>query len=166
MASAPKTFFLYAHACGDVLVKRGTITKKQLEGIRRKLCNEGKAKLNPLIFKKGFTRLKDYAKKKGKRLNDEVASRYFLTQHNKSVMTVIRTAEDVNPKKCFISPGMMVSVDARRGTGVAFTPFGRRKVIIRFAPKLNAGDLVSLHYDYACEKISRGDFKRLWRELK
>jgi len=162
--SAPRLFFAYAHPCGDVLVNRGTMQSKELELLRSQLRAGKKVTADPIVFRKGFTRFMRYAKARRKRMTGRLVSEYFLTRHNRVVKQVAKSAKDVKPARCFISPGKITRLDGKKAR--VSTPFGSRNIIIGFVPKLKLGDLVSVHYNYACERIPKKDFERLWSELE
>jgi len=164
MNSVPKLFFLYAHPCGDVLVRRGKVRKEELAELRNMLRCGSVSKLNPLIFSKAITQLEEYAKRKRGKITRKLVHEYFTTQHNAYVLEVAKKRRDVKPERCFISPAVVIGISGKNAR--VLTPFGYRNIINEFVPNLKIGDLVSTHYNYACEKISFDGFKRLWREVE
>ena len=51
------------------------------------------------------------------------------------------------------------------GKALVETLFGLRKLKPVLAGELKEGDLVAVHYDYVCEKISREEFEFLKKKL-
>lgn len=160
--SAKRLFLLYAHPCGDVLVKRGTVSRRALDSLRSALMGHGKLP-SAQLFSAAFSRLQEYAGKRKRKITPALVREYFLAQHNKVVLRVAKKKKDVIPKRCFIVPGRLLKLG--KGKAAASTPFGSRKIIIGLVPKLKTGDMVAIHYDYACETIPQAEFRRLWREL-
>ncbi|MDD5317974.1 MAG: hypothetical protein PHF51_04580 [Candidatus ainarchaeum sp.] len=162
-ARAPRLFFLYAHPCGDVLAKRGTIGKKDLASLRARLASGKPFNANPRMFEKAFGRLSAYAKRRGRRVSAALVREYFLSEHNRVVKKIAKSAKDVIPGRCFVTPCRIVSV--KGASALAETPHGKKKINVRFVKGLRKGDFVSAHYFTACEKIPRGALERMRREF-
>lgn len=159
----PRLFFIYAHPCGDVLVKRGAIQRKDLDSLRSSLAKKGKV-ADSGLFSKASARIKAYANRKRRKITPALVREYFLKRHNRVVLSVAKKKRDVIPKRCFIVPGRLARLNGKKA--VAETPFGPRKIIIGLVPNLKKGDMVAIHYDYACERIPKAEFARLWGELE
>jgi hydrogenase maturation factor len=161
--SNKKVFFLYAHPCGDVLVKRGSLPAETLEGIRQDLRSGGDVKADPKLFKVAYAILTMIAKRVGKRtIDEEVMHEYYWKEHDEHVMNESKIKEDVIPEMCKVFPGRILYA---RGKGaVVETPVGRRSINIEFVPNISVGDCVTVHYNYACERIDESLFRGLWRE--
>jgi len=155
-ASPLRLFFLYAHPCGEVLVAKGRIKASQLAAVRKALLKGGTPKQSPLLFEKAVERLGITASQIRLPLMDEESIRkHFWFDHDDVV-------ED--RANCRILPAKVLKVDS--SNALASTPLGLRNVNISFAGKVRPGDLLTVHYNYACEKIGKDDFERLWKVKK
>lgn len=135
-----RLFFLYAHPCGDVLVKEGRLKAEQLVEVRRSLL-DGRDGGEPSLFRAALRKLEETAREMGKdRIDSEVIREYFLRKHN----------EDVD-RECRVLIGCVESVMG--DTALIRIGDETRKVNIEFVGKVKEGDVLSVHYDYACEKL-------------
>ena len=151
--SAPCLFFLYAHPCGEVLVRKGKMTGAQLDSIRRSLLHRKLPRQPPALFRTAMKQLQlTAAAMRHKSIGSAVIRQYFWHGHDRLAG---------NDCRCRIMPAKVV--EAAGGCAAVSTPAGVRNVNILLAGKVKPGDLLTVHYDYACEKISRQDFARLWR---
>jgi len=160
----PRLFYAYAHGCGDVLVKRGTIAQAELDSVRGKLKRAGPVVAGPHIFEKAILRVKRSARAQKRAVTPAFIREYFLARHNPVVVRQAKIKRDVKPRRCWITPARIVSV--RGKTARAKTPFGPANINIEFAPNLEVGNMISTHYGFACEKITKREFVRLWRQLE
>jgi len=159
--NVPLNFFLYAHACGDILVKRGAVSKQDLETLRSNIAR-GKSG-NPLLFRNAYLRVLDFARRRKRKLTSELIREYFVSKHTEVVLRVAKKKKDVVPVNCFITPAKILSIHGDRAD--ALTPFGKRTLNLKCA-RAKKGDLVSTHYWWVCEKMSAKEFMHLWNELK
>ncbi|MEM3555257.1 MAG: HypC/HybG/HupF family hydrogenase formation chaperone [Candidatus Micrarchaeia archaeon] len=158
-----KLFFLYAHPCGDVLVRRGSMSREVLERIRSNLKEGGEVKESPELFKVAYKLQCMLAEEMGKKeIDEEVIREYYWRKHDEHVMEESRVMKDVIPVLCRVFPAKVVKLEGEEG--VVETPVGRRKVNIEFIPNVCVGDFLTVHYSYACERIDEDEFKKLWRE--
>lgn len=158
-----RLFFLYAHPCGDVLVRRGRMKEETLRRIREKLRGGGEVDEDPRLFRVAYAFLKIIASEKGKgEIDEEVIHEYYWRKHDGYVMEQAKEREDIVENLCRVFPGRVVEVNG--GEAVVELPVGRRKVNIEFLPNLHLGDFVTVHYSYACERIDGRTFRKLWGE--
>lgn len=151
--SALRLFFLYAHPCGDVLVAKGKLPASKLASMRRTLAKGGTPDEPPSLFEKAVERLGfTAARTGGARMDEDTIRKFFWFDHDDMV-------EDES--LCRILPAKVLKVDGMNA--LVSTPAGRRNVNVSMLGKAAAGDLLAIHYNYACEKISRKDFGRLWK---
>jgi len=154
--AAKKLFFLYAHPCGDVLVAKGKMKASKLAEVRRTLQRGGIPKEPPSIFEKGVERLAITAARIRKPVFDAKTMRqYFWFDHDDTV------EDGLN---CRILPAKVLKVVG--ANALVSTPLGLRNVNISMLGKARKGDLMTVHYDYACERISQKDFEQLWKVKK
>lgn len=158
-----RLFFSYAHPCGDVLVKRGSMESRVLEGIRNRLRRGKPMNEDPKLFKVAYALLSMLATEKGKKeIDEEIIHDYYWRKHDEHVMSESKIKEDVIPKMCKVFPARVIEVKGK--DAVVETPVGERRVNIEFVPNVHAGDFVTVHYSYACERMGEGEFKKLWGE--
>jgi len=158
-----KLFFLYAHPCAEVIVARGAMKQEELDSIRHSLLLGKTPDAPPIAFRVAYRLLEFIAKKKNKDcIDEEVMHDYFWHSHDEFVLEECKHRPDVCADKCIVYPAEIKKVDGNEAE--ALTPIGVRKVNISFTPKVKQGDFVTIHYDYACEKIPEKTFKELWSE--
>lgn len=156
-------FFSYAHPCGDVLVKRGSMEENTLKEIREGLKKGGEIKAEPKLFRVAYALLCMLAAERGKKeIDDDVIREYYWRKHDEHVMEEAKNRSDIIPHMCKVFPARVVGV--REKEARVETPVGERRINIEFVPNVHAGDFVTVHYAYACEKIGEGEFKKLWGE--
>jgi hydrogenase maturation factor len=161
---APRNFFLYAHPCGDVLVRRGTVRAGTLRRLRASVARGEFSGLDPWMFAAAIARVREFASRRRRRLDAGEVTRYFLYEHNALVRETAKEKSDVVPEMCFITPAVVLRPGA--GSCAALTPAGAKTINTRYCEKLEAGDFISTHYGFACEKISARALAALWRELE
>ena len=158
-----KLFFSYAHPCGDVLVRRGSMEKEVLEGIREKLRKGEKVDAEPKLFRVAYALLSMLAMERGKKeIDEEVMHEYYWRKHDEHVMNEARSRQDIIPSMCRVFPARVIEVSGKEA--VVETPVGERSIKIEFVPNVHEGDFVTVHYAYACERIGETEFKKLWGE--
>jgi hydrogenase maturation factor len=156
-------FFSYAHPCGDVLVKRGSMEEGTLRGIREKLRKGEEVNAEPELFKVAYALLSMLATEKGKKeIDEEIIHDYYWRKHDEHVMSEAKNKQDIIPERCKVFPARVIEVKGK--DAVVETPVGERSINIEFVPNVHVGDFVTVHYCYACERISEDEFKKLWRE--
>ena len=139
-----ETFLKYAVPCGQVLVKRGTITQDQLDNPE------------PEMFKVGLFLCEQSAKKLGKDVIDtEAIHQYFWYDHDDALVDHCKINNDVDVDLCTVYPGQYL------GNNIVRLPIGERKVNIRNTPEIKEGEYVTVHYDSTCEMITKEDFEKL-----
>lgn len=147
-------FLRYAVPCGGVLVKRRSLTRERLNYLE-KCAVEGMEPEGDLEndFKIGVRMLMLTAQRMGKNSIDrEVIRKYFWKDHKKCVEWRAKMLPDVNPEKCLVGSGKVVSVD---GDDVLVdSGEERKKVNKRFEPNIKEDDWVVTHYDYIVEKVT------------
>lgn len=158
-----RLFFSYAHPCGDVLVKRGSMERDSLERIRERLRRDGKIDADPRLFKVAYALISMLADEKGrKEIDDELLREYYWRKHDGHVMEEAKNRNDIIPDMCVVFPARVIYAKGKKA--VVETPVGRRSINIEFVPNVHAGDFVTVHYSYACERIGEEEFRRLWGE--
>jgi len=158
-----KLFFSYAHPCGDVLVRRGSMDARVLARIRENLRKGESIPERPELFKVAYALMKMLAEEMGKsRIDDEVMHEYYWRRHDGHVMDEAKIKSDIVPEMCIIFPARIVNIEGNEADVEILV--GRRRVNIEFVPKVSVGDYVTVHYCYACEKINENLFRSLWRE--
>ncbi len=151
--SARRLFFLYAHPCGEVLIRKKRMARSQLLSIRRSLLKHELPHQPPLLFSTAMGQLALTASQlHHSSIDSAVIRQYFWHGHDKLVG---------KNALCRILPARIIKANGRRA--LVSTPAGLRNVNIPFIGKVKPGDTVTVHYSYACEKIPPADFRRLWR---
>jgi len=158
-----RLFFSYAHPCGDVLVRRGSMSEETLDRIRKRLMGGEEVDADPKLFKVAYALLSMIAEKEGKReIDDEVIHKYYWKEHDEHVMNEAKIKEDIIPEMCRVFPGRVLEVRGKEA--IVETPVGKRSINIEFIPNVHTGECVAVHYFYACERISEDVFNKLWGE--
>ena len=148
-----RLFLKYAIPCGKVLVKRGVMSKEKLEELEKKVVkNEKLTQEDVKFFSTALSLCEILAKKMGKKAIDkEVIKKYFLEKHNGIVEEYCKIKRDVNKEECKVKVGKIIN--KFNGRGIVEAKGKKYEVKLCFVPKAREGDLVSIHYDYACEKL-------------
>lgn len=161
--SDKKLFFSYAHPCGDVLVKRGRMGESTLRSIRKRLRVGDDINADPKLFRVAYALLSMLAKERGKKeIDAEVIREYYWGKHDEHVMSEAQSRKDIIPEMCKVFPARVIEVSGEEAR--VETPVGERSINIEFVPNIHAGDFVTVHYSYACERIGEGEFRKLWGE--
>ena len=161
---ADKDLFLkYAVPCGEVLVSRGSLDRKTLEGFRRVVA-DGRRISDDIAesFPVAARMTSIIAQRMGKeKIDEEVIRRYFLFEHDHAVRWRASIWNDVRIDECLIQPGRIVR---REGDSlVVNTPSGEKTFRGEFVPEAGRGDFVTLHYDFISEIAGRKNFETLKR---
>lgn len=150
--SARRLFFLYAHPCGEVLIRKKRMARSQLLSIRRSLLRHEIPRESPSLFSTAMGQLTLTAARLRRPSIDSSAVRhYFWHGHDRLVG---------KNALCRILPARVIKANGRKA--LVSTPAGLRNVNIPFTGKVKPGDTLTVHYNYACERIPQNDFRRLW----
>jgi hydrogenase maturation factor len=156
-------FLKYASPCAETLVKRGTVTKKQMNDMlvdvsyRRESSKDAAKKFKTAIFI-----CKKIAKKLNKKIIDvEVIRRYFLLEHDKIVDGRYKMFKDFDPQKCRTYSGKIIST--KNGFAIVNTIIGNKKYRTDFVPQLKVGNYVIVHRNFIIERINKNLAEKLWR---
>lgn len=164
-SNASKMLFLkYAIPCGNVLVRRRSLSKARLDKLKSKLLRGEEIKDIEKIFKIAAGMCYIIAKKmKKKKIDKAVIRKYFWDEHSSAIEWRHKIYKDFDKKLCKVYPGKIIKAGK---SAVVKTPIGKRKLRSDFVPGLRINDLVTVHYDYIIEKLTKGEFKRLWNKYK
>ncbi len=146
-------FFRYALPCAGTLVKRGTISQRQLDEMITQVASGSEPEPGAeTVFKVAIAMLDHYAGAMGKEAVDaEVIRRYFLLEHSEVVDERARLMGDFSPASCKTYPGRVVSTDGDRA--IVETRLGRHEYRTDFANGVEKGDTVVVHWDFVVERI-------------
>jgi hydrogenase maturation factor len=147
-------FFKYAIPCAETLVKRGILSKQELEKMLENV-KKGKEpeKDSENVFKVALAHLSFIAKQNDKNVIDEDTIReYFLFNHDKVVDDRFEEMQDFNPEACRTNFGIVNKT--KNDTAIVETPVGIKPYKSDFVKDLEADDLVVVHRDFIVEKIS------------
>lgn len=157
-------FLRYAIPCGRVLVERGSLDQRILDRLHSNVMYE-KTIRDPVgkCFPVAAKMTGIIASRMGKDAVDEdVIRRYFLFEHRNAVEWRARIFPDVNPNECIVYPGRVLSAGEDM---LVHTPLGERLVRNDFVSDIKRNDWVTVHYDFAGEKISKETADRMLKEL-
>lgn len=150
-------FLRYAVPCGQVLVKRGWMKQKDLDSLRKQAA-EGDVKASNkdlhAAFAEASLMLERTANSEGKSVIDEQVIRHYFLSHVHAKLAEKRSAEfkDFSPEECKVWAGRIMRL--RGLSALVELPCGRREIRMDFVQGAKEGDVVTVHYSYACEKIS------------
>lgn len=159
----PEIFFLkYAYPCSFVLLLRKEIGKKEHE-LLYKSTKEEKLFLSKEKIEKIFWRPMRFLES----ISDlEVIEKYWRYDHNFYLKKKeFKDFDESLIEHCFVFPCEVVSV--KKDKAIVKSPFleGERDLRIDFVT-VKAGDKVTKHYDYVCEKIPEGLYEQIIETLK
>lgn len=153
-----ETYFLrYAYPCLFIAKQRGEVTDDLMEQLRVAAINDEPVNrgLIEKVFFRAFRRMKEVALKIGKDVWDvEVIKDYFIGRHNMIIDAGLETYEKAPEslkKLCKVSKGEIVAI--KKGALVVDLGGQHRPVNSDFVPDAKVGDVVTVHYGYAVEKI-------------
>jgi hypothetical protein len=154
-----KLFYSYALPCAELGVKIRSLSPEKIREFKKSFLN-GELPPNPKqYFPLAVKMLEVTAKKQGKKeIDGQVLRQYFWRDHDQVVEERASFYDGFPVNLCKVFPGKMVSNDT------ALTPVGKRRIKNNLVPNLRQGDLVTVHHDYACERVSPQDFNELWVE--
>ena len=166
-----KTLFLrYAMPCLMEQVRQGRLSAEEVLKLLKDFergeepDDEKITELFPVAMPKILALGIDKKKIKEERVqvDDELVRDYFWLEH---IPVVLRKKEKPNKAECLILPGKVIEID-EEGKALVQTLFGERRVKAVLVKGLRPGDLVALHYDYACEKLTEEEFEFLKKALE
>jgi len=154
-------FFRYALPCADTLVKRGKITKSDLdEFLIRVSKNEDLPEGTEKVFTVAMVMCKLIAKKmKKKEIDDDVIRQYFLIDHDKIVRERYNLMKDFDPIACKTKIGTVVKIDGDKI--LVKTDFGEN-FYKSFIKNLKEGDEVVVHHNFIVDKLSANAKKNIF----
>lgn len=158
-------FLKYAIPCGRVLVNRGTLEKKTLQNLYTKVLNKKEPKTDlSECFPVATKMCEILAKEMGKPFIDkEVIEKYFLFEHKKAVERRVKLFQDI-PEECVVHPGKVLQVN--KDQILVNTPLGERIIRNDFLPEIRRNDWISIHYDYAIQKLPTERARRILNWLR
>ncbi len=161
MVEDPELFLRYAIPCGNVLVRRGCLDKRVLNKLENGVVLERSFRGDVSRFFPVASKLCQYiASQLGKeKIDSEVIRRYFLIEHKKAVLWRAKHFPDINVKECIVYPGRVINIIKDKIE--VNTPAGRKIVKNIFIPEVNKNDWVTVHYDFACERIPNNLARKL-----
>jgi hypothetical protein len=151
-----ETYFLrYAYPCLFVAKQRGEITDEPMEKLRIAAVKDEPVDraLIEKVFFRAFRRMREIAK--GRDVwSVEVIKEYFITRHNMIIDSGLETyakAPESLKKLCMVKEGRIVAM--KKGALIVDLGSERRPVNSDFMPDAKVGDVVTVHYGYAVEKL-------------
>ncbi len=155
----PEIYFLkYAFPCSFVLKKRKEITEKEFNLLQDSVTN---GKILPRrflekIFFRAFRRIEKLAQEMSKDKWDiEVLRKYFFVRHNCVIdngQDEYRRAPEVLKSLCKVHKAKIIQVNE---DSLVVEYDGRKKRVVSklLVPEVVEGNLVTIHYGYAVEKL-------------
>ena len=157
-------FLRYAIPCGNVLVKRKTISKDKLDKMKVNLINGRDIRDIEKTFKVASSMCYIITRKmKKNKIDKAVIRKYFWSEHAKAIEWRHNIYKDFDKKLCRVYPGRVTSIGEK---AIVLTPIGKRELRTDFVSDLMKNDLVTVHYDYIVEKITKKEFNSLWNKYK
>lgn len=155
-------FWKYAYPCSLELLRRGEIDNETFKRLE--------AGPDEYLLKKVFWRAMKPLRKIAERMNlkpfdIDVQKRYWYEEHNLLLKKKYRGFEHVVGEQlelCRIYPAKIVKVGK---IGLVEYQNGERKVDLRFVENPEIGDLVTIHYQFACEKIDKKTAELILKNL-
>lgn len=155
--TAKKYFFKYAFPCAFLPFKRGEITEKGYDKLKRQFC-EGESPSKKELektFPFAFKMIKRLAKRMKRNYWDiDVIKEYWVREHNRIIdakESYFKSKSDRFRDLCRINKAGVIST---RGN-VLIVKYGnkKRKVYSTIVPYIKRGDIVTIHFSYAIEKV-------------
>lgn len=159
----PEIFFLkYAYPCSFVLLSRKEITPEEHDLLYRS-AREEKLYLPKEKIEKIFWRAIKFVKSIS---NLKTVQEYWWFNHNRYLkLKKFKDIEDELIKQCMVIPCEVLFVS--KSEAVVRSPFLDRTVKLKTDfVDVKPGDKVIKHYDYVCEKISKGLYLDIIESLK
>jgi len=163
----PEILFLkYAFPCSMVLMQRKEITQKTFYALEKAAINnqQVKRKLLEKIYFRAITRMKALAKEKNKNyFSEEVVREYFTKRHNQLLDGMFQNFTDKGIDIDSRAPSALKQLCKvfrakiiRKCKGYYIVKYSNKKtrpVLSDLLPKAEVGDIVTIHYGYAVEKL-------------
>lgn len=149
----PEVYFLkYAFPCSHILKFRGEVSNEDILKLKDAALNNRKLERAYLekIYFRAFARMDKIARElKKDRWDLEVIKEYFRVRHNDVV--ACSDNDDSFKDLCKVHKA---TVKEKRKESI-LVEYGERKRVVKkdFVPNVEVGDVVTIHYDYAIEKI-------------
>lgn len=155
----PEVFFLkYAYPCSFIIKQRGEIDEKEMEELRQAAIKSlplPKEKLEKIFFR-AFQKISPIAKRMKKDVWDiEVLREYFINQHNNIIekgMYAYAQAPQTLKNLCKVHKAKVIE----KNEDALIVEYGEgkiRPVLNELVPQAKVGDIVTIHYGYAVEKL-------------
>lgn len=155
-------FARYSYPCSVVLLEREEIDEKTQEKLKN--IYEPDKELLEKVFWRALVPLEKLAKKMNSDIFDiNVQKKYWYETHNELLSKQCKGFEHIKGKQlelCKIYPAEIINTK-----GVVKYLNGERKVKLDFIEKPKKGNLVTIHYNYACEKIDKKIVKLILNNL-
>ena len=151
----PEIYFLkYAYPCSHILCAvRKEITKKEFNEMENAAINNIKLEREFLekVYWRAFERINKLTKEMGKEKWDiEVIKEYFLIRHN-DILDNSDYPESFK-EMCKVFTGEVIR-KTNDGEIIVKYKNNERKVKTNYLPEIKIGDKVTIHWQYAIEKI-------------
>lgn len=154
-------FYRYALPCGELGVELGVLDREKVDEVRNAFLQGHPLKEPEKVFPVAIKLLEITAKKLGKDCIDEQVLRaYFWNFHDEHVKEKALLIKGFPVKECMVWPAEMISDEEAR------TPIGNRKIKKLLLNNLNPGEHITIHHGYACEKISKEQFREMWKQRR
>ncbi|MBL7160823.1 MAG: hypothetical protein ISS93_03170 [Candidatus Aenigmarchaeota archaeon] len=147
-------FLKYALPCGQTLVKRGELSQGKLDSLIQKVSCSLDVPDAERIFKVAYAHCSLLAKRAGKPIDQKIIRQYFLEKHDEVIDKRFQEMRDFDPVQCQVLRGEVLEAGEK---AVVKTPSGTREFRTDFAPDLERGDRVILHWDFVVEKANLSD---------
>ncbi len=164
----PEILFLkYAFPCSMVLKQRGEINQKTFDKLEKSAINNKPVKRELLekIYFRAITRMKSLAKEQNKDyFSEEIIREYFTKRHNELLDGMFSNANDkgidIDKKAppalkhlCKVFKSKII----KKGVNYYMVEYDNKKtrpVLSSLVPDAKLGDIVTIHYGYAVEKVT------------
>jgi hypothetical protein len=164
--NARMRFMKYALPCVNVLVKRGTVTREQLNKLIEIVKNNKELPQNAeRIPAVAFAVCSLIAIDNGKKtIDNEVIDEYFLFRHDDMIDKRYEEMGDFDTQKCRVRAGVVQSVTKNSAT--IKNSAGTKKYRTDFTTGLKKNDLVTTHWDFVVEKIDAARAEKIEKSEK
>lgn len=154
----PEVLFLkYAFPCSFIIMQRNEITQEEFNMLENAAKHDKVIPREILerVYKRAFEKIKIVAKEMNKDHWDiEVIKEYFVKRHNDMIdkgMFDYGKAPATLKKLCKIHKATVLEV--KDDMLIVSYPEGKRVVMNHFVKDAKVGDIVTIHYGYAIEKL-------------
>ncbi len=155
----PEIFFLkYAFPCSFIIKQRGEITQEEYSTLENAAVNNEVLQREFLerVYFRAFQRIKIIAKEMKKEIWDlSIIKSYFREKHNEIIddgMYSYAEAPPVLKELCKVYEARVISLENNVAV-VEYAQGKRRPVITSLVSDLKPGNLVTIHYGYAVERL-------------